>query len=250
MKNASLKITFLGTGANGGTPQVDCRCKNCINNSIVRKRSSILIECANERLLVDCGPDFHSQLISHNLRLFDLDAIVISHLHWDHCLGLVDLSSGEKLNIPIIVDNKLLKDLTSNHLFSFLFAGGWASIKKHFTLIKIKFIGVKHDPKVATFAIKLTYQGKNVLIATDLSAFNRKLLNEIKSANLVIFDGTFLSENKHSHMAIDNSAPILSKLNNRVVFTHINHSEDETKIRKHINKFGFDIAHDGQAVEI
>lgn len=249
MKKNKINIKFLGTAANGGVPQADCRCINCRSNSIVRKRSSILLTTNNSRVLIDCGPDFHSQLIENNLRLQDLSGIVISHLHWDHSAGLFDLSSGKNLNISVLVHPENKKILKSNNTFNFIFKKHWAKFSP-ISGVNIKLIKITHDPDFPTFAVKITHNNKQILIATDIFKMDKNILREIKCSDLIIFDATFLNESKHWHMSIKESAPIFQRLNKKVIFTHINHSENTTKVIKFLKKFGFKLAFDGMCINI
>ena len=86
-----MKITFLGTGTSTGVPEIGCPCEVC-NSSDKRDnrlRTSVLVELEGKRLLLDCGPDFRWQMIQH--QTFHLDAVLISHEHYDHVGGLDDL---------------------------------------------------------------------------------------------------------------------------------------------------------------
>jgi len=91
--NATLHV--LGSSDSKGVPRFWCNCPVChearsggLNR---RTRPSALLRGYNgETLLIDCGPDLHAQLA----RLggpFVPDAVVITHAHNDHLLGLGDL---------------------------------------------------------------------------------------------------------------------------------------------------------------
>lgn len=86
-----MEITFLGTGAAWGLPEIACKCMVCGTMRRLgeeRSRTCLLVR-TNETLLVDCGPDIRRQLTGR------LDkpphAILLTHSHGDHCLGLDEL---------------------------------------------------------------------------------------------------------------------------------------------------------------
>lgn len=250
MRN-KIKVTFLGTAANGGIPQIDCHCQNCSNfNGGKRSRSSILIRINNRKIIIDCGPDFRQQLLKQNLRLMDIDAIVLTHLHWDHCLGLLELTSGKPLEVPIVVPSILMKNLRDHQLFGFIFKSKFAKFQNKIQGTRVEFIEVPHDPNFPAFAVKLKIDTKNIIITPDISSITKKLNREMKKASLVVFDGTFLKENKHGHISIKESASILSMLGKKVIFTHINHSENKRKIISFLKKFKFRLAFDGMFVKV
>ncbi len=86
-----MKITVLGSGTSTGVPQIGCNCAVCTSSDIhdKRLRCSALIETEGKRILIDCGPDFRQQMLS--LPFSKLDAILITHEHYDHVGGLDDL---------------------------------------------------------------------------------------------------------------------------------------------------------------
>lgn len=101
-----LTITVLGSGGSGGVPTVACDCRVC--QSVPQKprnrrlRSSILVESATTRILVDFGPDFREQAIAHNIRT--LDAVMLTHTHADHCHGIDDLRFvKQSKGLPMVI---------------------------------------------------------------------------------------------------------------------------------------------------
>ncbi|MCP4681026.1 MAG: MBL fold metallo-hydrolase [Desulfobacterales bacterium] len=87
-----MNITFLGTGSAWGLPEINCDCLICRDMKLrgeTRERSAFLLSGRHTTLLVDCGPDIRSQLLRHNTA--GIDAVLISHEHGDHYMGLDDL---------------------------------------------------------------------------------------------------------------------------------------------------------------
>lgn len=101
-----MKITFLGTGTSIGVPQIGCRCEVCMSHDPRdrRLRASALFEEAGTRLLVDCGPDFREQMLRIGMSE-PLDAVLITHEHYDHVGGIDDLRPFTfERNLPLYAD--------------------------------------------------------------------------------------------------------------------------------------------------
>lgn len=86
-----MTITFLGTGTSTGVPEIGCTCEVCTSKDPKdnRLRTSVLVEDDNTRLLFDCGPDFRQQIMKQPFK--KIDAVFLSHEHYDHVGGIDDL---------------------------------------------------------------------------------------------------------------------------------------------------------------
>lgn len=84
-----MKVTFLGTGTSHGVPMIACDCLTCRSQDPhdTRLRPSIYVQMDDgTAVLVDAGPDLRQQALAHGIRR--VDAIVFTHGHADHILGL------------------------------------------------------------------------------------------------------------------------------------------------------------------
>jgi phosphoribosyl 1,2-cyclic phosphate phosphodiesterase len=86
-----VKVRILGCGTSTGVPRIGndwglCDPKEPRN---ARLRTSILVESAGARMLVDCGPDLRQQLLAAEVGR--LDGVVVTHAHGDHCHGIDEL---------------------------------------------------------------------------------------------------------------------------------------------------------------
>ncbi|WP_330630909.1 MBL fold metallo-hydrolase [Halocatena halophila] len=86
-----MEVTLLGTGDTTGTPTPGCSCPTCTaanDRDVERTRFSVHVtnERTGESVLIDASPDLRYQFLRDGLSL--PDAIVITHIHFDHLDGL------------------------------------------------------------------------------------------------------------------------------------------------------------------
>lgn len=86
-----LRVTLLGTGTSTGIPVIGCTCRVCRSTDIRdhRLRCACHIEIAGVHLLIDAGPDLRTQALRAGLHR--VDAVLLTHHHFDHVVGLDDL---------------------------------------------------------------------------------------------------------------------------------------------------------------
>ncbi len=121
--SGNVKITVLGCGASGGVPLVACPCDTCTSKDIKnnRLRSSILVELDGaERFIVDTGPDFRQQCLTHHIT--SVDALLYTHAHADHVHGIDDVRSlnyHANTPIPAYGDSQTLAQLHERFAYVF-----------------------------------------------------------------------------------------------------------------------------------
>lgn len=86
-----MKITFLGSGTSQGIPVIACDCHVCQSKDQKdqRLRSSILISAEEQNYVIDTGPDFRMQMLTHKVK--SLRAVLYTHEHKDHVAGMDDI---------------------------------------------------------------------------------------------------------------------------------------------------------------
>ena len=102
-----LRITVLGSGTSVGIPTIGCSCAVCRSDDPRdrRLRPSILVsyeaEGRERNVVVDTTPDFRQQALAAGFAA--LDAILYTHAHADHIMGLDDVrpfNYGRRERIP------------------------------------------------------------------------------------------------------------------------------------------------------
>jgi len=86
-----MEVTFLGTGTSQGIPIIACDCPVCRSDDPRdrRTRTSILVTVNDRHILIDCTPELRLQCLACGVRR--VDAVLVTHTHADHVLGMDDL---------------------------------------------------------------------------------------------------------------------------------------------------------------
>src|SRR2546430_14690850 len=116
------RLTVLGSGTSMGVPTIGCDCAVCYppDPRYRRSRPSVLVEYDNKTVLIDTTPDFREQAIREQIR--QLDAVLYTHAHADHILGIDDLrplSYHRPGKIPLYARPEAAEFL--RNMFSYIF---------------------------------------------------------------------------------------------------------------------------------
>ncbi|MBL7139071.1 MAG: MBL fold metallo-hydrolase [Bacteroidales bacterium] len=240
-----MKITFLGTGTSQGVPVIACHCQVCRSTNLrdQRLRSSIMVELKNQRIVVDCGPDFRQQMLRE--KIDSIDAILVTHAHKDHLGGLDDVRAFNYIlrkPTPVYATSDVQEQIRRE--YSYAFSGdrypGVPEIELNtFTnnpfligdteIIPIKAIHYNDNQFVFGFRIRdFTY-------LTDIYRISDEEKQKILGSKVVVVNA--LRKRKHySHMNLEEAVSLLTELNpERGFLTHISHqmglfSEIETEL--------------------
>jgi phosphoribosyl 1,2-cyclic phosphate phosphodiesterase len=227
-----LKITFLGTGTSQGIPVIGCGCPVCTSSDYrdQRLRSSILIEDKETVLVIDAGPDFRQQMLTHRVK--DLTAIVLTHEHKDHIAGLDDVRAfnyRQKRAMPIYCEERV-----ANHIKQREFYYAFGDYKypgapdfelleyenKPFTIKDITLIPIRvMHYKLPVFGFRV----KDFTYITDANYIDKTEQQKILGSKTIVING--LQHEPHlSHFTIDQVISLLTKWEPQQAYlTHISH---------------------------
>lgn len=228
-----LKITFLGTGTSQGIPTVGCNCDVCLSDNYKdqRLRSSALVTKGDTSLLIDTGPDLRQQMLVN--RIIDIDAIVFTHEHNDHVIGLDDIRPlyfRRRANIPTYGLHRVHQEIKTR--FSYMFGDsvypGVAQIDTHdidsdthtFNIdnIPVTPIGVMHGNLPI-----LGYRFGNMAYITDASYISEDQIKKLLNLDIIVVNALQRKEH-HSHFTLEEALEFVNKIGaKKAYFTHLSH---------------------------
>src|SRR3990172_9219498 len=144
-----VELTVLGSGTSLGVPTIGCRCRVCQSPDPRDKRTrpSVLLRYNGRAVIIDTGPDFRFQALRAGLDR--LDAVVFTHGHADHVLGLGDTRAftlNTSHTIPIYGNRSALNGI--RRIFQYAFDGfapfgGIPSTQDHLISGPLELFGLK-----------------------------------------------------------------------------------------------------------
>ena len=255
------EIVFLGSGTSMGVPTLGCSCPVCTSSdprdSRLRPSISVLFRDGDSErcILIDSGPDFRQQAIREGLR--HIDAVLYTHAHADHILGLDDLrplsfqSSGK---IPLYADQTTTDVL--RHVFEYTFSESnlypykarveLRALEAHTHLFGADFVAV---PLLHGTLETVGFRFGNAAYLTDMSDIPEASFSLLQNLDLLILDA--LRRTPHpSHSNLETSLKFVEKIRPKsAYFTHIahdlGHAETENELPSHVH-----MAYDGLRIPI
>jgi phosphoribosyl 1,2-cyclic phosphate phosphodiesterase len=231
-----LKALILGCGTSSGVPRVgpdwgDCDPAEPRNR---RRRASVLIQTQRTRILVDTSPDLREQLI--DVEIADVDAVIWTHDHADHCHGIDDLrqlyhARGRPVDGYARVDT--LATLRARFAYAFDGRDGYPPVVRGHMLtdaitigdVRVRVVDQPHG-SVTSAGLRFEHAGRAIGYATDFHAVTPEMETLFAGLDLWIVDALRRKPHPtHPHLALTLDA--IDRLKpKRAVLTHMDQSMD------------------------
>lgn len=254
---SQVELLFLGTGTSAGVPMIGCKCDVCTSTDPrdKRMRPSVVISYGDTRVLVDTTPELRLQCIANNVDR--IDAVVFTHAHADHIMGLDDVrrfnySKGGPLDLW--ADERAFT--TIQHCFSYAFKPLDPQIDVFRPQLVHRRIdgpfeinGVRWTP-VPLMHGKLEVKGFRVgrmAYCTDVNFIPAESFELLRDLEVLVLDA--LQYKKHvTHFSVDEAIEAARRIGaKQTLFTHIAHSLPHELTNRALPQ-GMRLAFDGEIV--
>lgn len=226
-----MEVIFLGTGTSQGIPVIGSNHPVCLSNDPrdKRLRVSVVVRWGEHNILIDCGPDFRTQMLANEIS--SIDAIFYTHEHNDHTAGLDDIRPFffRQGDIPIYAHKRVLGSLKKR--FEYIFESenkypGAPSVlvneieNKPFNFRNLEIIpvNVMHN-RVQVFGFRLD----KFAYLTDVKTIEPTEVEKLKGVKVLVVNA--LRQEQHpSHFNLQDALDFIEEVNpERAYLTHISH---------------------------
>ena len=252
-----VELTVLGSGTSMGVPTIACPCRVCHSTDPhdQRSRPSVLLRYNGHAVVIDTGPDFRFQAIRAGMDR--LDAVLYTHSHADHILGLDDIrpfTMQEGKIIPLYGNGPAMQGV--RRVFQYIFDGnypygGVPLVRDHVITGPVELFGLEFEPiKVIHGRMEvLGFRFGSAAYLTDYNHIPEASLQQLKGVEILFLDALRHVEHP-THMTVSQALEQAEKICPRQAFlTHIahdlGHEETNAALPKNVS-----LCYDGMRLEM
>jgi len=193
-----VRVRILGCGTSTGVPKIGNEWGQCDPREPrnYRLRTSILVESAGERMLVDCGPDLRQQLLA--VEVNRLAGVIVTHAHGDHCHGIDELrpvSQAMERPVPFHARADVLEELQARFGYAFTQSDFYKPIVQarvlgaelRFGQARVRFVDQPHGGPTS-LGMRFDDDGHSVAYAIDFSDLTDEMAALYQGADIWIAD--------------------------------------------------------------
>lgn len=256
-----MKVIILGTGTSTGIPEVGCGCPVCQSDDQRDRRlrtSALVITDQGKRILIDCGPDFHEQ--ATRLMLGRVDAVLLTHEHYDHTFGLDDIRTiAWRQELPIYGQERTLEAVRSRMHYAF---GpnpypGTPRLSLHPIVEGQPFEVCGEEVIPLSFmhgSLPIVgYRIGPLVYITDLKQIELSEWQKVDGAKLVVLNALRYSRPHPSHQSVEDVLQLLPQLTERpqlTLLTHLSHHAPSHRALEQLLPSDVRPAYDGQCLSL
>lgn len=226
-----FKLTILGSGTSQGVPIIGCDCPVCqsTNPKDKRLRTSALLEVGDQKLSIDCGPDFRQQMLRENIK--HLDGVLFTHAHNDHIIGLDDVrpfNYRQKKDMPVYATVEVQQALIKRFDYVFEtdpYPGAPMVVLKTIENHPFEVEGTPIQP-VQYLHGKLSVLGfriGNLAYLTDMKTISDEEKSKLKNLKTIVINALHYKAH-HSHLNLEEALALIEELApEQAYLTHVSH---------------------------
>ncbi len=255
--DSAIEGTILGSGTSKGVPEIGCTCSTCRSTDLKDKRlrASVLVETHGLRILIDASPDLRQQAL--RLGLSRLDAILLTHQHYDHVGGIDDVRPFcVDKDLPIYTNHQTAKDLRTrvDYCFRDHPYPGVPKLNLHevectpFMIdgLKITPIEVMHG-KLPIYG----YRIGNFAYVTDAKTISEREKEKLKDLDVLILNCLRIKQPHFAHLILPEALELINELKpKRCYLTHACHNLGKHEDVAKILPPRIEYAYDGEVITI